>query len=117
MQEIIKNVEAEFIAKDVTDFVVGDTVTVTVKIAEEGKERLQKFTGICIARKGSGLNANFTLRYVNNGYGVERVFPLSSPRLGEIKVIRRGKVRRSKLFYLRERVGKQAMKVKEAPKK
>jgi len=110
---IIKNIEEKQLKKKVPAFRVGDTVTVSVKILEEGKEREQAFSGIVIARQGADLKESFTVRHVSGGYGVEKVFLLHSPRVVKIKVLRSGKVRRAKLYYLRERVGKRATKVKE----
>ena len=97
---------------EVADFRIGDTVAVAVKIKEGQKERIQMFEGTVIARKGGGLTETFTVRRLSYGVGVERVFPVHSPNVESVKVIRRGKVRRAKLYYLRDRVGK-AAKVKE----
>lgn len=94
--------------REVPPFRAGDTVRVNVRVKEGDKERLQAFEGVCIARRGSGVSATFTVRKVSNGVGVERIFPLHSPMLAEIKVVRRGRVRRAKLFYLREVTGKAA---------
>tara|TARA_B100000614_G_C14276455_1_gene381601 strand:+ start:97 stop:444 length:348 start_codon:yes stop_codon:yes gene_type:complete len=98
--------------KDMPEFNIGDTVKVNVKIVEGTTERIQAFTGVVIARKGTGIQETFTLRRVSYGMGVERVFPLNSPRLDSIEVVRQGKVRRAKLYYLRDKIGK-AAKVKE----
>ena len=104
---------AESSIKEVApEFAVGDTVRVYVKIREGDRERIQAFEGTVIAKKGSGVAETFTVRRVSYGVGVERVFPLHSPNVAAVKVIRKGKVRRSKLYYLRDRVGK-AAKVKE----
>ena len=104
---------AESSIKEVApEFAVGDTVRVDVKIREGDRERIQAFEGTVIAKKGSGVAETFTVRRVYYGVGVERVFPLHSPNVAAVKVIRKGKVRRSKLYYLRDRVGK-AAKVKE----
>ena len=92
----------------VPDFQAGDTVRVNVKVVEGTRERVQAFEGVCIGRKNAGLNSNFTVRKLSYGEGVERVFPLYSPRLESIDVIRYGKVRRAKLYYLRGRTGKAA---------
>ena len=97
---------------DVADFRIGDTVAVNVRIKEGAKERIQVFEGTVIARKGGGLSETFTVRRISHNIGVERVFPVHSPNVEGVKVIRRGKVRRAKLYYLRDRVGK-AAKVKE----
>ena len=94
--------------KDVPAFRAGDTLRVNVRVKEGEKERLQAFEGVCIARKGAGVSATFTVRKISNGVGVERIFPLHSPMLAEIKVVRRGRVRRAKLFYLRNVTGKAA---------
>lgn len=94
--------------KDVPDFRAGDTLRVNVRVKEGEKERLQAFEGVCIARRGAGVGATFAVRKISNGVGVERIFPLHSPMLAEIKVVRRGRVRRAKLFYLRGVTGKAA---------
>lgn len=91
---------------DVPNFRPGDTVRVHVKIVEGGRERIQVFEGTVIAKKNSGINETFTVRKMSQGVGVERVFPIHSPRIDKIEVVRRGRVRRSKLYYLRSRVGK-----------
>lgn len=110
---IIYKIEKEQLKADVTPFKVGDTVKVHTRVVEGDKERIQLFTGIVIGRRGTGLNADFTVRRISYGEGVERVFPLNSPRIAKIEVERRGEVRRAKLNYLRDRKGKQAMAVKE----
>jgi len=94
--------------RSVPDFAAGDTLRVSVKVVEGERERIQAFEGVCIARKNAGVNSNFTLRKISYGEGVERVFPLYSPRITAIEVVRRGKVRRAKLYYLRGRTGKAA---------
>jgi large subunit ribosomal protein L19 len=94
--------------KKVPDFAPGDTLRVNVKVVEGSRERVQTFEGVCIARRNRGLNSSFTVRKISYGEGVERVFPLYSPRLDSIEVVRRGDVRRAKLYYLRERRGKSA---------
>jgi large subunit ribosomal protein L19 len=101
-------------AKKIPDFAPGDTLRVAVKVQEGTRERLQIFEGVCIARKNAGLNSNFTVRKISFGEGVERVFPLYSPRLGGIEVVRRGAVRRAKLYYLRGRTGKAARIVEKS---
>jgi large subunit ribosomal protein L19 len=111
---IINKIEQEQLKDDVTDFNVGDTIKVHTRVVEGGKERIQLFQGLCIGRKGSGVNASFTVRKISYGEGVERVFPLHTPRIAKIEVAARGKVRRAKLNYLRSRVGKSALKVKAA---
>ena len=104
-QEQVEKLTAD---KDVPDFASGDTIKVNVRVVEGSRERIQAFEGVCIARKNDGLNSSFTLRKISYGEGVERVFPLYSPRLDSIEVVRRGKVRRAKLYYLRGRRGKSA---------
>ena len=94
--------------KDIPDFAPGDTVLVNVKVVEGERSRVQAYEGVCIGRSGSGLNENFTVRKISYGEGVERVFPLYSPMIDSIKIVRRGKVRRAKLYYLRGRRGKSA---------
>lgn len=106
--EIIRAIEQEQMKKDVPDFQPGDTVRVHVKVVEGDKERIQAFEGVVIARKGRGLTENFTVRRISYGVGVERIFPIHSPRIEKIEILRRGKVRRAKLYYLRERTGKAA---------
>ena len=98
--------------KDVPPFRAGDTLRVSVRVREGDKERLQAFEGVCIARRGSGVSASFTVRKISNGVGVERIFPVHSPMIAEITVLRRGRVRRAKLFYLRSLAGK-ATRIKE----
>jgi len=110
---IIEQFEKEQIEKltatsPVPDFAPGDTLSVKVKVVEGTRERIQAFEGVCIARKNAGINSNFTVRKISYGEGVERVFPLYSPRLAAIDVVRRGAVRRAKLYYLRGRRGKAA---------
>lgn len=94
--------------KNIPDFSPGDTVKVNVKVKEGTRERVQAYEGVCIARKGGGLNASFTVRKISLGEGVERVFPLYSPRIDSIELVRRGSVRRAKLYYLRDLRGKKA---------
>jgi large subunit ribosomal protein L19 len=108
---IIETLEKEQIArlnKQIPDFEPGDTVTVNVKVKEGERTRVQAYEGVCIARSGGGLNESFTVRKISYGEGVERVFPVYSPLIDSIKVVRRGKVRRAKLYYLRDRRGKSA---------
>jgi len=111
-RQLLDSLEEGQMKSKVTKFNVGDTVEVGVKIQEGDKERVQIFTGVCIARKGSSARETFTVRRIVSGEGVERVFPLHSPNVASIKVVRRGKVRRAKLHYLRERTGR-ATKVRE----
>ena len=110
---IIQTIEAEQAAKlsairPVPEFQPGDTVIVNVKVKEGERTRVQAYEGVCIARNGGGINESFTVRKISYGEGVERVFPIHSPNIDSIKVIRRGKVRRAKLYYLRDRRGKSA---------
>jgi len=109
---IMESIEKAAMKKDVPVFHVGDTVDVSVRIKEGDRERIQVFSGICIARTGGGIRETFTVRRIVQGGGVERVFPLHSPSVEDVKVRRRGKPRRAKLYYLRDRVGK-AVRVKE----
>ncbi len=111
----IKLIEGSFIREDIPDFNPGDTLKVYIKIKEGGKERIQMFEGICIARKGGGIRETFTVRKTSFGVGVEKIFPLHSPSIDKIEVVRYGDVRRAKLYYLRELKGKKA-KVKEKRK-
>lgn len=110
---VIEQLEAEEVArvtegKTIPDFSPGDTLTVNVRIKEGERERVQRYEGVCIARSGGGLNENFTVRKISFGEGVERVFPVVSPMIESIEVKRKGKVRRAKLYYLRDRRGKSA---------
>jgi len=108
---IIEQLEKEHIAelgKTIPDFAPGDTIKVNVKVKEGDRERIQAFEGVCIARNGGGLNEAFTVRKISFGEGVERVFPVHAPLVDSIEVVRRGKVRRAKLYYLRDRRGKSA---------
>ena len=114
MQELIKEIEAAQI-KEVTDFNVGDTIKVPAKIVEGNRERIQVFEGLVIKKQGGSNRATFTVRKQSSGIGVERTWPLYSPSIANIEVVRRGKVRRAKLNYIRNRVGK-AAKVKELVK-
>ncbi|MCE9584238.1 MAG: 50S ribosomal protein L19 [Planctomycetes bacterium] len=112
MHPIIRQLETEFLRKVLPRFDIGDTIEVHVKITEGDKERIQLYTGIVISRKGSGSRATFTVRRIVQGEGVERVFPLHSPKVADIVVKKKGIVRRAKLYYLRGRVGK-GTKVRE----
>jgi len=108
---LLQQIESEQVtkaAKKVPEFAPGDTVIVNVKIVEGDRERVQAFEGVCIGRKNAGINSAFTVRKISYGEGVERIFPLHSPRIDSIEVIRRGDVRRAKLYYLRGRTGKAA---------
>lgn len=110
---IISKIEQEQIKPQAAQFKVGDSVRVHTRVVEGDKERIQIFTGIVIGRKGVGINENFTVRRISYGEGVERVFPVNSPRIAKIEVETAGTARRSKLNYLRSRKGKQAMAVRE----
>jgi large subunit ribosomal protein L19 len=112
MSNIIEQLEAEQMNREVPQFAAGDTVVVQVKVKEGNRERLQAFEGVVIAKSNAGLNSNFTVRKISHGEGVERVFQTYSPSVAEITVKRRGDVRRAKLYYLRERSGKSA-RIKE----
>jgi large subunit ribosomal protein L19 len=104
--------QKEYLRSDVPPFRPGDTLRVNVRVKEGEKERLQAFEGVCIARRGSGVSATFTVRKISNGVGVERIFPVHSPMIGDVVVVRRGMVRRAKLYYLRNLTGK-ATRIKE----
>jgi large subunit ribosomal protein L19 len=104
--------QKEWMSKKIPAFRAGDTLRVNVRVREGEKERLQAFEGVCIARRGAGVSATFTVRKISNGVGVERIFPVHSPLLAEITVMRRGRVRRAKLYYLRHLTGK-ATRIKE----
>ena len=113
--EIIKSIEAEQLKAEVPEFAVGDTVKVHAKIKEGNRERIQVFEGTVLKKQGTGVRATFTVRKISNGVGVEKTWPLHSPIVEKVEVVRRGRVRRAKLNYLRQRVGKSA-KVKELVK-
>ncbi|MEJ7759794.1 MAG: 50S ribosomal protein L19 [Gemmatimonadaceae bacterium] len=104
--------QKEWLRSDVPAFRAGDTVRVSVRVKEGEKERLQAFEGVCLARRGSGISATFTVRKISSGIGVERIFPTHSPMIATITVVRRGRVRRAKLYYLRHLTGK-ATRIKE----
>lgn len=106
--DILEEVRQEQVRDDIPDFAPGDTLRVNVRVREGDKERIQVFEGVCIARKGGRISETFTVRKVSNGVGVERVFPLHSPTVESIAVVRRGRVRRAKLYYLRGLRGKAA---------
>ncbi len=112
MSTIIDAINQENLKESIPQFNVGDTVKVMVKVIEGERERLQAFEGIVIAKKHGGISETFTVRRISFGVGVEKTFPIHSPKVADIQVVRRGKVRRAKLYYLRERTGK-AAKVKE----
>jgi large subunit ribosomal protein L19 len=113
MNQIIAKIEQDQIKQDIPEFSTGDTIKVHTRVIEGDKERIQIFSGIVIARNGSGLRKAFTVRRISYGEGVERVFPLYSPRVAKVEVVKRGKVRRARLHYLRGRQGKEAMSVRE----
>ncbi len=104
--------QKEWLRTDIPAFRAGDTLRVNVRVKEGDKERLQAFEGVCIAKRGAGVNETFTVRKVSNGVGVERIFPVHSPMIGELIVVRRGRVRRAKLYYLRSLTGK-ATRIRE----
>ncbi len=110
--DIIRSIEQEQLRTDRPEFGPGDTVRVHVKVVEADRERIQVFEGVVLRRNGGGLQETFTVRKVSGGVGVERVFPVHSPRVDKIEVVRRGRVRRARLYYLRDRVGR-AARVKE----
>ena len=112
MSEIIRSIEKAQLRTDLPTFGIGDTVRVFVKVVEGSRERLQAFEGTVMAKRNGGIRETFTVRRVSYGIGVERTFPLHSPRVDHIEVIRRGDVRRAKLYYLRDKIGK-AARVKE----
>src|SRR5882672_10424062 len=112
-QAILDKIESEQFRKNPAEFAVGDTVRVHTRVVEGDKERIQVFAGVVIGRRGRGLNSTFTVRRISYNEGVERVFPVHSPRVDKIEVERRGAVRRAKLTYLRKRIGKGAVAVKE----
>jgi large subunit ribosomal protein L19 len=112
-QALLDKIESEQYRKDAANFAVGDTVRVHTKVVEGDKERIQVFTGVVMGRRGHGLNEMFTVRRISYGEGVERVFPVHSPRVDKVEVERQGSVRRAKLTYLRKRLGKGATLVKE----
>ena len=103
-----KQIDASLAERSIPEFGPGDTLKISAKVVEGSRERIQAFEGVCISRKNSGINSSFTVRKISYGEGVERVFPLYSPRIQSIEVIRRGAVRRAKLYYLRGRTGKAA---------
>jgi large subunit ribosomal protein L19 len=116
-QALLKKIESEQFRKDDAKFNVGDTVRVHTKVVEGDKERIQIFSGVVIGKRGTGMNETFSVRRISYGEGVERIFPLHSPRVDKIEVERHGDVRRAKLTYLRKRIGKGATLVKEKEEK
>lgn len=111
--DLIRTLEQENMNKDQVAFNTGDTVKVHVKVKEGTRERIQVFEGIVIKRQGGGIRETFTVRRIASGVGVERTFPVHSPKIDKIQVVKRGKVRRAKLHYIRDRIGKAAFKIKE----
>lgn len=109
---LVKEITTSQLKNDIPDFNSGDSIKVHVRIVEGNRERIQVFEGVVIKRQGGGISETYTVRKISNGVGVERTFPLHSPRIEKIEVIKRGKVRRNKLFYLRQRSGKSA-RIKE----
>lgn len=109
--DIIKELDSKYLKKEPPQFNVGDTIRVYAKIVEGDKERLQGFEGIVIAKKGGGISSTFTVRKIVQGVGVERIFPLHSPRIDRIKIIKQGKVKKAKLYYMRKRIGSAATKI------
>jgi large subunit ribosomal protein L19 len=105
--------QKEWLRANLPPFRAGDTLRVNVRVKEGEKERLQAFEGVCIARRGRGVSETFTVRKISNGVGVERIFPIHSPMVSEIVVVRRGRVTRAKLYYLRQAVGAKASRIKE----
>lgn len=114
-QDLLTAVQARHLKDNIPDFGPGDTLRVQVKVVEGARERLQAFEGTCLSRTGSGTSEMFTVRRVSQGIGVERKFLVNSPRLEKIEVRRKGKVRRARLNYLRERIGSKAIRIKEKP--
>ncbi len=114
---VIDKIEREQMKTEIPAFIPGDTVNVHSRVVEGGKERIQIFTGIVIARRGTGINQAFTVRKISNGEGVERAFHIHSPKVAKVEVTKRGKVRRAKLNYLRDRVGKAATNLKSRQEK
>jgi large subunit ribosomal protein L19 len=112
-QALLDKIESEQYRKDAVNFSVGDSVKVHTKVVEGDKERIQIFSGVVIGKRGHGLNSMFTVRRISYGEGVERIFPINSPRIDKVEVERKGSVRRAKLSYLRQRIGKGATLVKE----
>lgn len=117
MADIIRELEKEQLRTDLPELQIGDTVRVFVKVVEGSRERLQNFEGIVIKMHGGGIRKTFTVRRLSYGVGVERTFPYHSPRIGRIEVVRHGRVRRAKLYYLRNRVGKAAKVVERFEEK
>lgn len=106
--DIVQEIQKDQLRSDLPDFAPGDTIRVAVRVREGEKERIQAFEGVCIARRGGGISETFTVRKLSSGIGVERIFPLHSPSIDSVKIVRRGQVRRAKLYYLRSLRGKAA---------
>ncbi len=113
MKELMKEVEKKYGKKDISDFAVGDTVKVYTKFKEAERTRVQIFEGVVISKKGSGMGATFRVRKISYGEGVEKIFSMHSALIDKVEIIRRGKVNKAKLYYLKKRIGKRATKVKE----
>lgn len=111
--DLIEKINKEQLNKDISDFNIGDTIKVHTKVKEGEKERIQIFQGVVIAKRGKDINASFTVRKISYGEGAERIFCAHSPFIAKVEVVKQGKVRRSKLYYLRKRIGKKALFVKE----
>ncbi|MBS1514814.1 MAG: 50S ribosomal protein L19 [Bacteroidetes bacterium] len=116
MEKIINLVTAAQLRTDIPEFHVGDTISVSVKVIEGDKERIQQFKGIVMGIKGGGIGKTFRVRKISNGVGVERIFPINSPRIAKVEVIKEGSIRRAKLYYLRGLTGKAATKIKDKKK-
>lgn len=116
MEKILNLVTAAQLRTDIPDFHVGDTISVSVKVIEGDKERLQQFKGIVMGIKGGGINKTFRVRKISNGVGVERIFPINSPRIAKVEIVKEGSIRRAKLYYLRGLTGKAATKIKDKKK-
>jgi large subunit ribosomal protein L19 len=113
---VVDSFRQENLRKDLPDFNIGDTVVLSVRIQEGGKSRVQNFEGVVMARRGTGLEASVTVRKISSGIAVERIYPLQSPNLASVKIVKRGRVRRAKLYYLRGRTGRKA-RIREAPRR
>lgn len=116
MEKIINLVTAAQLRTDIPEFHVGDTISVSVKVIEGDKERLQQFKGIVMGIKGGGISKTFRVRKISNGVGVERIFPINSPRIAKVEIVKEGSIRRAKLYYLRGLTGKAATKIKDKKK-
>lgn len=112
-EQLVKKATHTFIQNDMKSFHIGDRIVVHFKIVEGATERIQLYEGIVISKRGSGISSSFTVRKISSSIGVERIFPLHSPRIEKIEIVRHGQVRRAKLYYIRKRIGKASMKIKE----